>query len=61
MIKEAAFAIFYLYYSVSRNKKHGKIPFKGVEVPVKQSVALEWKCFKVNHGCGAIPKLTVFS
>lgn len=35
-----------------------EIIFESIKVPARQSNALEWKCFRVNHGCAtSLPKL----
>lgn len=46
------------YFIYTRLLQEIKSILENIKVPVRQSNALEWKCFRVNHGCAtSLPKL----
>lgn len=53
------FLLYFIYTSLFQEIKSGvEIIFESIKVPARQSNALEWKCFRVNHGCAtSLPKL----
>lgn len=50
---------YFIYTSLFQEiKSLVEIIFESIKVPVRQSDALEWKCFRVNHDCAtSLPKL----
>lgn len=57
--------IYFLYFIYRRLlqeiKSTVEIVFKTVKMPVRQSNALKWKRFRVNHGCAtSLPKLILY-
>lgn len=51
--------LYFIYTSLSQEiKSTVETIFESVKMPVRQSNAPEWKCFRVNHGhATSLPKL----